>query len=219
MNKLLTLPHLIGIGASILLLILSIQEVNFLPLTLLEAIALIFSAWSVWLLSLNLVLGWWLGLIGVTAYAVVFYQAKLYGEVGIQVFYFITSVQAIWIWWRGGNNQTEKPVTNIPSSKLKISLIGGILGIALLRSLLIYLQGALPFWDSVTTVGSIIAQLYLMERYVQSWYFWIAVDTIYIPLYAVRGLYFTSILYAIFWLMAVKGLINFLKLERNKQLL
>jgi nicotinamide mononucleotide transporter len=218
MNKLLTPPNVIGIGISVLLLMLSIQDTWLVPLSLLESVALIFSAWSVWLLSYNLVLGWWLGLIGVTAYAVVFYQAKLYGEVGIQVFYFITSIQAIWIWWRGGNNQTEKPVTNISSSKLKISFIGGILGIVFLRSLLIYFQGAAPLWDSITTVGSIIAQLYLMERYVQSWYLWIVVDTIYVPLYASRGLYFTSILYAIFWLMAVKGLINFLKLEGKEKL-
>jgi nicotinamide mononucleotide transporter len=216
MNKLLTRPHLLGMGASVLLLILSVQETWFVPLTLLEAIALIFSAWSVWLLSLNLVLGWWLGLIGVTAYAVVFYEAKLYGEVGIQVFYFITSLQAIWIWWHGGNNQTEKPVANIPSSWLKISLISGIFGIVILRSLLIELHGVAPLWDSITTVGSIIAQLLLMERYVQSWYLWIGVDTIYVPLYASRGLYFTSILYAIFWLMAVKGLINFQRLQREQ---
>ncbi len=216
MNQLLTAPYLSLMGASILLLILSIQEATFVPLTFLEAIALIFSAWSVWLLSLNLALGWWLGLIGITAYAVVFYQAKLYGEVVLQVFYLITSIQAIWIWWHGGKNQTEKPVSNIPSFWLKISLLSGTLGIIALRSLLIYLHGAAPFWDSITTVGSIIAQLYLMQRYVQSWYLWIGVDTIYVPLYASRGLYFTSFLYAIFWLMAVRGLINFQRLQRKQ---
>lgn len=212
-----TFPNVIGIGASLLLLILSVQNVWMIPLSFLEALALIFSAWSFWLLSQNQVLGWWLGLIGVIAYAVVFYQSKLYGNIVIQVFYLITSIQSIWSWWQGGNNQTEKPVTNISSSWLNISLISGILGIILLRSLLIYIHGAAPFWDSITTVGSIIAQLFLMKRYVQSWYFWIAVDTIHVPLYASRGLYFTSFLYAIFWLMAFKGLTNFQRLEREQQ--
>ncbi len=217
MNKLLKLPNLIGISASILLLIMSLQKVWLLPLSFLEAIAVIFSAWSVWLLSQNHVLGWWLGLIGVITYGIVFYQVKLYGEVGIQFFYFITSIQAIWIWEKGGDNQSEKPVTRIAKSRLIFSIITGLLGVYLLRVLLIFLNGAAPFWDAVTTIGSVIAQLYLMERYVQSWYLWIIVDTIYVPLYISRGLYFTSFLYAIFWLMAVRGLIYFQNLEREQK--
>jgi nicotinamide riboside transporter PnuC len=43
----------------------------------------------------------------------VFYQVKLYGEVAIQFFYLITSLQAIYIWLRGGENSTEKPVCRL----------------------------------------------------------------------------------------------------------
>jgi nicotinamide mononucleotide transporter len=44
------------------------------------------------------------------------------------------------------------------------------------------LGGAAPFWDALTTILSAIAQLYLMERYLESWYLWIVADTIYVPL-------------------------------------
>lgn len=211
-----TISNLIGISLSVVLLILSWQTKLPVLLTPLESIALIFSAWSVWLLSQNQLLGWWLGLIGVIAYGIVFYRVQLYGEVCLQVFYLITSFQGIWIWWRGGKDQTEKPITNIEFSWLIISFVLSLLGIITLRLILTKLNGSAPFWDAFTTVYSIIAQLYLMQRYVQSWYLWIIVDIVYIPLYISRELYFTSFLYAIFLLMAVRGLIQFKKLEQEQ---
>ena len=73
------LPNLIGSAASIFVLLLSVQWFVPIQLDLIEAIAAIASGWSVWLLAKNNPLGWWIGLIGIIAYAAVFYQVKLYG--------------------------------------------------------------------------------------------------------------------------------------------
>lgn len=212
------LPNLIGFAASIFVLLLSVQWFVPIQLDLIEAIAAIASAWSVWLLAKNNPLGWWIGLIGVIAYAAVFYQVKLYGEVALQSFYLITSLQAIYIWLRGGENSTEKPVCRISQRWLILSAVLVAVGVFGLRTVLISLGGAAPFWDALTTILSAIAQLYLMERYLESWYLWIVADTIYVPLYASRGLYLTSILYAIFWLMAIYGLQNFQRIYSEQKL-
>lgn len=212
------LPNLIGFAASIFLLLLSVQRFVPIQLNLIEAIAAIASGWSVWLLAKNNSLGWWIGLIGVIAYAAVFYQVKLYGEVAIQFFYLITSLQAIYIWLRGGENSTEKPVCRISQRWLILTAVLVTVAVFGLRTVLISLGGAAPFWDALTTILSAIAQLYLMERYLESWYLWIVADTIYVPLYASRGLYLTSILYAIFWLMAIYGLQNFQRIYSEQKL-
>ncbi|MBE9119635.1 nicotinamide mononucleotide transporter [Tychonema sp. LEGE 07199] len=212
------LPNLIGFAASVFLLLLSVQRFVPIQLDLIEAIAAIASAWSVWLLAKNNPLGWWIGLIGVIAYAAVFYQVKLYGEVAIQFFYLITSLQAIYIWLRGGENSAEKPVCRISQRWLIFTGVLVTVGVFGLRTVLISLGGAAPFWDTMTTILSAIAQLYLMERYLESWYLWIVADTIYVPLYASRGLYLTSILYAIFWLMAIHGLQNFQRIYSEQKL-
>jgi nicotinamide mononucleotide transporter len=212
------LPNLIGSAASIFVLLLSVQRFVPIQLDLIEAIAAIASAWSVWLLAKNNPLGWWIGLIGVIAYAAVFYQVKLYGEVAIQFFYLITSLQAIYIWLRGGENSTEKPVCRISQRWLILTAVLVAVGVFGLRTVLISLGGAAPFWDALTTILSAIAQLYLMERYLESWYLWIVADTIYVPLYASRGLYLTSILYAIFLLMAIHGLQNFQRIYSEQKL-
>jgi nicotinamide mononucleotide transporter len=212
------LPNLIGFAASIFVLLLSVQWFVPIQLDLIEAIAAIASAWSVWLLAKNNPLGWWIGLIGVIAYAAVFYQVKLYGEVAIQFFYLVTSLQAIYIWLRGGENSTEKPVSRINQRWLILTAVLVTVGVFGLRTVLVSLGGAVPFWDALTTILSAIAQLYLMERYLESWYLWIVADTIYVPLYASRGLYLTSILYAIFWLMAIYGLQNFQRIYSEQKL-
>lgn len=212
------LQSIIGLIASILLLLLPFQSVIPVELSELETVAVVTYAWSVWLLAKNNPLGWWVGLVGTALYGIVFYQAKLYAEVGLQVFYFVTSLQAIVIWLRGGQNQTEKPVSRISRKGVMITAIVAIVAVFALRSLLIAIRGAAPFWDALTTVMSLVAHLYLMGRLVESWYLWIAVDVIYVPLYASRHLYLTSILYAIFGCMAVGGLRNFQRIDREQQL-
>ena len=83
----------LGVVGTLLILILPLQQIWSVKLSFLEAVAVVTSAWSVGLLARNNPLGWWIGLIGVITYAIVFYQVKLYADVGIQIFYFITSIK------------------------------------------------------------------------------------------------------------------------------
>lgn len=210
------LPLILGSLISLLLPLLAWQAV--LPqISLLEAVAVVSSAWSVWLLARNHPLGWWVGLIGVTLYAVVFYEVQLYAEVGIQVFYFITSLQAIVLWRRGITADSERPVGRIGLPKLLVLLLIAAVATLILREGLIAIRGAAPFWDALTTVLSIIAHILLMLRCVESWYLWITVDTVYVPLYASRGLYLTSLLYGVFWCLAVQGLYTFRRTWQAQQ--
>ena len=211
--------YLVGIAASILLLLMSVQKLIPIELSFLETVAVITSAWSVWLLAKNNLFGWWIGLVGVALYALIFYQVRLYAEVGLQIFYFVTSLQAIYIWLRGGQNQTEKPVGRVSHKWLIITAALATISVFALRAVLMAIRGAVPFWDALTTVMSLVAHLYLMGRYVESWYLWIVVDIIYVPLYAERRLYLTSILYSIFGLMAINGLLNFQRIYQEQKLM
>jgi nicotinamide mononucleotide transporter len=210
------MQYLVGVPLSILLIFLSVQKILPVELTLIEAVAVVSYAWSVWLLAKNRPVGWWVGLVGCALYGVVFFNVRLYAEVIIQIFYFITSVQAISIWLRGGENRTERPVGRVPVPWLIGSGVAVVAGTLVLRQILIELRGAAPFWDALTTVLSIAAHLFLMGRFVESWYLWVTVDVIYVPLYASRELYVTSILYAVFLGMASNGLRNFRRAYRDR---
>lgn len=208
--------YLIAIGGSILIFLLSQQK--FLPVAIapIESIAAITSAWSVWLLGKNLVIGWWVGIVGVVCYAIVFFLSITIRQ-RIQLFYLVTSLQAIYIWLRGGQNQTEKPIERISKKKAIATFFLATVLVLILQAVLSKLGGAVPFWDALTTILSLTAHLYLMQRYLESWYIWIFVDTIYVPLYASRELYLTSGLYAVFFVMAAIGLYNFRNIYLQQQ--
>jgi nicotinamide mononucleotide transporter len=187
----------------------------------LEAVSCVAYAWSVWLLAYNHPSGWFVGLIGVGGYAVVFYEAKLFGETYLQVFYFVTSLQAIWIWMRerDGDETRERPVRGLPRVWWLPTAAVLVVGTLAMRQLLTHQGDAAPFWDALTTAISLVAHVLLMLRYTESWYLWVTVDLIYVPLYAWRELYVTSGLFAVLLVMAGGGLLTFLRLQRENEAL
>jgi nicotinamide mononucleotide transporter len=65
-----------------------------------------------------------------------------------------------------------------------------------------------PFLDSVVLAFSVLGQFLLMGRRYESWWCWLLVNTIAVPLYLSRGLNVTAALYAAFWLNAVVALVR-----------
>ena len=177
-----------------------------------EAVSSVSLLWCVWLLARNHPAGWWLGIVSNATYAQVFYEGALYAEVGLQAVYCLTSLQAIWIWVRGGGGGEERPVSRLPRGWWIVAgvVVGvGTLGLSLGLE---HVRGAAPGWDALTTVLSLVAHVLLMGRYVESWYLWVLVDTIYVPFYASQGYYVSAGVFAVLWVLAVKGLQEFRRL-------
>jgi nicotinamide mononucleotide transporter len=82
------------------------------------------------------------------------------------------------------------------------AVFAALLGLALHRGT----DAALPFWDSTTTSYSLVAQWLQTKKRIETWWFWIAVDVVYIGVYAVKGLWLTALLYGIFLVICLVGL-------------
>jgi nicotinamide mononucleotide transporter len=78
----------------------------------------------------------------------------------------------------------------------------GLLGMALAR----HTDASLPFWDSSTTSFSLVAQFMQTRKWLENWMVWIAVDVVYVGMYAYKSLYPTAGLYSVFLVLAVLGL-------------
>ncbi|MGY0612554.1 MULTISPECIES: nicotinamide riboside transporter PnuC [unclassified Luteimonas] len=160
---------------------------------------------SILLAARNSLHTWWTGIIGCGLFAMLFRDARLYAEVVLQVFFIATSLYGWWHWARGAAGR-QLPVRRAPLAGIGIAALGAAaatLGYGLLLHR--FTDGHAPFADSAVLMFSVLAQLLLMQRRVETWPFWLLVNSIAVPLYVSRGLQLTALLYAGFWINAWFG--------------
>lgn len=171
-----------------------------------EVAANAFVAAAIFLAGRNSIHTWWAGIIGCALFAWVFYEARLYADVTLQGFFILTSIYGWWKWLHGQAG-AELPVRfSAPGlligSGLAATAVAAGYGWLLWR----FTDAYAPFLDSIVLAFSVLGQLLMMERRVENWWSWLLVNTIAVPLYASRGLYVTSVLYAAFWVNAIVAL-------------
>lgn len=175
-------------------------------MSVLEIAANLVTAVSIFLAGRNSIHTWWSGILGAVLFGVLFYETQLYADATLQVFYVATSILG-WVRWRQGQGGAELPVTRSSPRVLALAVGGGlVVAISYGALLYTYTDAYAPFWDSAVLVASVIAQLLLMNRKLESWYFWLVVNTIAVPLYGSRGLWLTAVLYVAYWVNALFAL-------------
>ncbi len=132
------------------------------PLELLGCVATLL---NVWLMARNRVAGWPVGLVAVAAYAVVFFEAKLYADTLLQGFFLATGLWGWHAWQRGGAGGTERPVTRLSRRGWAVALVAIAATSAALGGVFhVWTDAARPFLDSALTGASVVAQVLLMRR-------------------------------------------------------
>lgn len=177
-----------------------------------EIAANAFNAASIVLAGRNNIHMWWTTIVGCVLFSYVFFAAKLYADVTLQAFFVATALVGWWR-WRHGRQGAPLPVRHSPVSRLAASAVAGVvvtLGYGWLLHR--FTDAYAPFVDSAVLAFSILGQLLLIERRVESWWCWLVVNTIAVPLYASRGLYVTAVMYAAFGVNAVVSLLHWRRL-------
>lgn len=174
--------------------------------SLLELAANVVMATSIVLAGRNSVHTWWTGIVGCLLFAVLFQQSQLYADVALQIFFVATSAMGWWQWIKGDAGRPLSVSRAQPRLFAWIVPAGVAATVAYGAVLHTFTDAYAPYIDSAVLVFSVCAQLLLMQRRLESWAFWILVNTIAAPLYASRGLYLTSLLYVAYWINAVIAL-------------
>ena len=158
---------------------------------------------SIVLAGRNNVHSWWLGVAGCSMFAALFYSVNLYADVALQLFFIVTCLIG-WLRWVRGDAGSALPISRARLAALGWMVAAGLAATAVYGLMLqAYTNAYAPFVDSAVLMFSIVAQLLLMGRRLETWPFWLLVNTISVPLYASRGLYLTAVLYAAYWLNAL----------------
>lgn len=155
---------------------------------------------------------WLFAIISSATYGVVFFDARLYGDMALQLVFITVSFWGWYQWLHGDAGHAQLPVTRTGRRGLLAAGIGWLLGFALLAWFLKrYTDTDVPNTDAFLTAGSLVGQILLSRKKLENWHVWIIVDVLYVGLYLHKHLKLTALLYALFVAMAVAGLLAWRK--------
>lgn len=193
-----------AVAASACLAVAAWQK--WLPLSQSETWGFITGGWCVWLTVKENIWNWPIGIANSIFFAVLFFDARLYADMGLQVVYILLGILG-WYWWLyGGKDKTELAISRTPLFVVGLTAVTTALATWALTLYLRSVHDAAPFLDALTTTLSLAAQYLLTKKYLENWLVWISADVIYIGLYYAKGLRLTSLLYFVFLCMCLAGL-------------
>lgn len=182
-----------------------------------EFIAVVFGIASVWFSKKENILVYPVGLVNTTLYIFISLRSHLIGEAAVNLYYTIVSIYGWMLWAK--KDQAKKPVLHIRHSTGKEWI--GQMAFFLSFYIVIYLclsylkkdfaPGALPAADAFASATAFTGMWLMAKKKVESWYWWIATNIASIPLYFVKELVFTSVYYLVLLILAVSGLMEWIK--------
>ena len=179
-----------------------------------EIVAVVFGVLSVWYAHKENIWVFPLGIINVLIYIYICISARLYANAGINVVYFLTNVYG---WYNWSRTNDEKGTLQISRNTNKQNILWFVSAVVLYVFIVLilrtahqndpeYLNSILPWIDGMNTSFFLCATILMTMKKIENWWFWIAGNVLSIPVYFSQGLYFTSLQYALFLVIAIMGL-------------
>lgn len=164
---------------------------------------------------------WITGIIMPVVYMFVYWDAGLYADFGMQVYYALAAIYGLVVWkWGKKRNQTtqEMPITHVKRSLLLPSLLLFLTAWGALYLILATLTNStVPVLDSFGNALSFIGLWWLARKYLEQWWIWVVVDVELSALYVYKGIPFTAGLYALYVVIAIAGFFKWRKMMHQPQ--
>ena len=170
------------------------------------------------------------GLVNVSMYAYISYKASLYGDAGLNAFYYLPMQFIGWWQWRkrgaamsqaeAGERSVQVKARRFTWEQRLILFLGCAAAVIAGRYVLKYLGDPQPFKDSATTVLSIVAQALMALAFMEQWALWIITNIISVVMWCIcvtRGDAHAGvmvIMWTFYLLNSINGLRVWLRLSR-----
>lgn len=182
-----------------------------------EWVAVLAGIASVWFSKKENILVYPVGLVNTIIYIWLSFKGDLLGEASVNLYYTIMSIYG-WILWSRRDTR-HQPVVHVTFSDKKwwlyqLAFFAAFYTIVFL--LLTYLKkdfaaGAIPWADAFASATAFTGMWLMTKKKVESWYWWIVTNIASIPLYYVKEYALTSVYYLILLVMAIFGLLEWMK--------
>ena len=167
---------------------------------------------------------WIAGIIMPAIYIFVYYDAGLYADFAVNIYYLVIALYG-WLAWKTGFRlfgKQDKRDAELAISHTPAETWIGIVAVYIATQLFIawllicYTDSTVAWADSFTTALSIVGMWMLARKYIEQWWVWCIVDVASSALYVYKGLHFTAILYTVYAIIAIFGYFKWKKLMQNE---
>lgn len=172
----------------------------------LEIVSVAFGLAYVILAARENVACWPAALIGTGTGILVFWDASLVMESVLNVFYLVMAVYGWQQWRHGGMNNSELDISSW-TTRQHVTAFGLIALLTVISGALLShnTDTALPYFDSFTTWGAVVATWMVARKVLQNWLYWILIDTVSVWLFVQRELYLYALLFVLYTVIAGYG--------------
>ncbi len=128
------------------------------------------------------------GTVNVVFYAMISFQARYYGEVMLNILYYLPMNFVGWFAWKKHMNEETGEVVKRRLPRNRRVWVYGLTAAAILLYGLVLkaLGGNLPYVDSMSTVVSVTAQILSVKRLTEQWVLWIVVDVVTVVMWGIN---------------------------------
>ena len=185
----------------------------------LEFLAATLGVFSVWFAKKNKVLVYPTGIISTLIYVWILFKNQLLGDLIINAYFFLMSIYGWFFWSKKDEGIFQNKISRLNLNELIFGLIVFVfvfITVKYIYNISNWEKSYVSSIDTLTTAIFCSAMWFMARRKIEHWILWIVGDIISIPLYFHKGLYFTSIQYLTFTIIAILGFFTWLK-ELNKK--
>jgi len=180
-------------------------------MTWVEGIAVFFSILYVFLAARENIWCWAAAFVSVCLYIYICIKAQLFAETGLQVFYLIMAFVG-YFQWQKKSDRSHRGISKWPvKTHVVILVVGTFIALGLGKFLENFTEAALPYFDSFTTIFSMITTWMVTKKILENWLYWVIIDASSVVLYANRDLYLTALLFVAYTIIAMLGYFKWLK--------
>ncbi|WP_237235787.1 nicotinamide riboside transporter PnuC [Sphingobacterium mizutaii] len=166
----------------------------------------------------NKVSNYLFGIMGITTGMLVLYNAGLYAEIALQIYYLVMSIYGWWF-WISNKTAKEQPITHTTKQEwvtvLGIVFGGFLIFYFLLRSIT---NSDVPIWDAWATSTAWAGMWLLAKRKIENWILLNISNLFAIPLLIHKDLYLFAALTTFLFIVAIFGYLNWKRIMKIQKL-
>lgn len=193
---------------------------QFIDTSILERIAVTFSVTQVLLSYRNKVWLYPAGIISCSLFIILMYNAGLYAECLLNIYYLAMSMYGWYKWVKPAQNNSQNTALSISKSTTKdwkvVLLICLSAFILFVFTLSQYTDSTVPILDSFVSATAWAGMWLLTKRKIENWILLNISNAVAIPLLFYKGLPLTALLTAFLFTVAVFGYFRWKRIYENK---